>query len=214
MTLTHAIILLKYEGCCEVIPKLSTSSMSKDFSNQILLNIEEKHQITEPILEFVLLDLPDDKDACIYDASGFSFCNLIYVTTRLEIFKRLFLQCGMPINDSDIVEAIFVIDTADNNDVSLLEFLIQNCEKTESFQKYLDEACVEAMSEEETDLVMLLIKHGSRPFPRDFMDYAGLNIRRTIMDRLFSYDMINPFRFGIWNMMASFAAKVRLYLFD
>jgi len=150
--------------------------------------------LTEPILEFVLLELPGTKDESIYDASEFSLSDFFHITTNTSLLKRLILHCGLLVEEKDLVA---VSTNLTNDDAPLLELIIQRCQKSSSFQEYLEKACLGTMKAGKRMLGSALLNQGCRPTPKTFVIHATNEARSSIVcDRMMAEMQANPFMFG------------------
>ncbi len=168
---------------------------------QVLPNIVEKHQLTEPILEFLLLDLPLDPTPIHHDASGLKFDSVCRITSQSDLLTKL-IKCGMKVDESHIIKAYHVLEDYSEEDIELLEYVIQHCNKSQSYQKCLDEVCSEAMQSNEKNIVRVFIKNGARPHPRRYIRFADKSLYEMIESETFMNNVNSSFMFP-WDIIRS-----------
>ena len=154
--------------------------------------------MTEPILEFLILELPGTtKDESMYDASEFSLSDFCQITTSTNLLKRLILHCGLQVEEKDLLP---VSSNLTDDDAPLLELIIQRCTKSQSFQEHLEKACLGVMKARKRTLGSALLNQGCRPPPKTFVIHATNEARSSIVcDRMMAEMQGSPFMFGIYD---------------
>lgn len=121
----------------------------------------DKVPLSEKLLEFVILQLPDNQVNSPYDATVISLRFVIKVTTLPQIITCL-VCWGVSIEEQDVVEAgIHMPDPR----ATLLDIILNHtqiiCE--DSYQSCINVACCEAIKLKKRNCVLAFMRHGSTP---------------------------------------------------
>lgn len=119
--------------------------------------------LTENLVEFVILKLPDHQVNSPYDASFISLKSIIKVTTLPQIITCL-VCWKVSIEEEDIIAAGIHIPEAR---ATLLDLILSHCqiESEDAYQTSINIACNEALRSKKKQCLLTFMKHGAMPPP-------------------------------------------------
>ena len=135
--------------CLDLIPKISYRGMLSGFSSDFFKHLVTNHTLTEKLLHFVVISLPDSRSVVEpYNASCVDLGTILQITTKGCIIKRL-LRCGMKIKEGDIVAAVKQLQ---DSQVDVLEAILTLSNGS------INLACNEALRQRKKNFVTFLLK--------------------------------------------------------
>lgn len=158
--------------CTRLIPKLRRPQISSGFSDRVLQHIMEKVALTEPLLEFMCLKLPDPNEPKPYNADFIFLRTILPVTASLPVITCL-VSWGAIILEEDIIAAGIYIK---NDRAMVLNYILNNCmiRSNEIFQTVINTACSEALKAKRPLCVVMLMNHGAAPHPDELLRLPGI----------------------------------------
>lgn len=159
----HKPLLCTCVGYTSLIPKLRHSDVESNFSNEFFRHVITKLPLTEKLLHFIVMKLPDSQmSVSAYDASFLNLRTILCRSKEGAVIKRL-LKCRMKVKEEDIIAAT---EGLADSQVNIYEMILSHSTLEEdSQQKMLKRACLKALKARKKSFVVSLIKQGATPSP-------------------------------------------------
>lgn len=132
----------------------------------------ENATLTENLLEFVFLKLPDNLVNIPYNSTFISLRTIIRLTTLPQVVTRV-VYCGVSIEEDDIMAAAIAIP---DSKVALLELILTHCDvpDEDAYQSCINTACNNALATNKKASVLTFMRHGATPSPDRLGQIPGL----------------------------------------
>jgi len=200
--------------CSHVLPKLRYSDVASKFTDEFFKHLVTKCELTERLLHYVVLKLPDSKiSKKTYDASCVTLRRILQVTTEGAVVKQL-LRWGVRVAEDDVMAATQCLS---DSQIDVYEMVLSNSgHRDDILHSCVNLACNEALKMRKRNFVIALVKKGSTPPPDQLLEMGDVCEDphvRSYLKYVATTAMMNPQLFNDDDPEMDVDSKVRKSMF-